>query len=348
MVVASPNSSLTTSSKPSAADTATTAAAARIPTIDLSGGTSNRQALSKLLVEASEKYGIFKLINHGIPQDRISRAEEEAMAFFAKPTAQKLAASPKSSLVDTGNTTRFGYGINNIGHHGDIGEIEYLLLSSQPSLISQLAFSISQNPSKFSCALNDYIQATKNVACELLDLMAEGLGISDNSIFSRMILDSQSDSLLRINHYRPLPDFIHPSPSNKLGFGEHSDPQIFAILRSNDIAGLQILLDDGLWVPVPPDPTAYYVMIGDLFQVFTNGRFGSLKHRATANIGPRSRMSMTLFASPSLDTWISPLPEMVTSDQPCIYRPFTWREYKTYIYSLTLAGSRLDSFKIRP
>ncbi|XP_022983230.1 gibberellin 2-beta-dioxygenase 2-like [Cucurbita maxima] len=335
MVVASPNSSLTTNSKPSAA--------ARIPTIDLSDRTSNRQALLKLLVEASEKYGFFKLINHGIPQDCISRAEEEAMAFFAKPTAEKLPASPEISPIDVGNTTRFGYGINNIGRHGDIGEIEYLLLPSQPSLISQLAFSISQNPSKFSCALNDYIQATKNVACELLDLMAEGLGISDNSIFSRMILDAQSDSLLRINHY-----FIHPTPSNKLGFGEHSDPQIFAILRSNDIAGLQILLDDGLWVTVPPDPTAYYVMIGDLFQVFTNGRFGSLKHRATANIGPRSRMSMTFFASPSLDTWISPLPEMITSDQPCVYRSFTWREYKTYIYSLTLAGSRLDSFKIRP
>lgn len=171
---------------------------------------------------------------------------------------------------------------------------------------------------------------------------------SDTSIFSRMISDVQNDSLFRINHYRPLSDFTNLTPSDKIGFGEHSDPQIFTILRSNDVGGLQISLDDGLWVPVSPDPTAYFIMIGDLFQVLTNGRFGSLKHRAVANTGPKPRLSMAYFASPSLNAWISPLQQMVTSNQPCLYRPFTWGQYKAHIYSLTLASSRLDSFKIKP
>lgn len=338
MVVPPPNSSPTTNSKSSAA---------AIPTIDLSSSTTNRQALSKLLVQACENYGFFKLINHGVPQDSISRVEEEALAFFAMPTDEKLALGPQIPPPATA-ATRFGYGIKSIGCSGDMGEIEFLLLSAQPSSVSQLTLSLSKNPSKFSCVLNDYIKAIKNLACELLDLMAEGLGISDTSIFSRMISDVQNDSLFRINHYRPLSDFTNLTPSDKIGFGEHSDPQIFTILRSNDVGGLQISLDDGLWVPVSPDPTAYFIMIGDLFQVLTNGRFGSLKHRAVANTGPKPRLSMAYFASPSLNAWISPLQQMVTSNQPCLYRPFTWGQYKAHIYSLTLASSRLDSFKIKP
>lgn len=117
--------------------------------------------------------------------------------------------------------------------------------------------------------MNDYIEAVKNLACELLDLLAEGLCISDKSIFSRMILDVQNDSLFRFNHYCPLPESMrdYHLNTNKIGFGEHSDPQIMTILRSNDVGGLQISLDDGSWIPISPDPTAFYIMIGDLFQV---------------------------------------------------------------------------------
>ncbi|KAL0554051.1 hypothetical protein IC582_007959 [Cucumis melo] len=332
----------------SAKSSSAAAASTRIPTIDLSSITTNRQALSKLIVEACEKYGFFKLINHGIPQDSVSRVEEEAISFFAMPTAEKLATSSQNA-PPINSTTRIGYGIRNIGCSGDMGEIEYLLLSARPSSVSQLALSLSKNPSNFSRVLNGYIQEIKDVACELLDLMAEGLGISDTSIFSRMILDDHNVSLFRINRYRPFPDDIinHPPP-NTIGFSEHTDPQIFTILRSNDVGGFHISVNDGSWVPVSPDPTAYFIIIGDLFQVLTNGRFVNVKHRVATNIEPKPRMSMAYFAAPSLNALISPLKEMVTSNQPCLYKPFTWGEYRAHIYSLPLASSKLDFVKIIP
>lgn len=127
-----------------------------------------------------------------------------------------------------------------------------------------------------SSAVSDYIEAVREVACELLELMAEGLGAPDPSVFSRLIRDADSDSIIRLNHYPPMPVPIigckdkDTSPShntNRVGFGEHSDPQILTLLRSNDVGGLQISLNDGVWVPVSPDPNGFCVNVGDVLQV---------------------------------------------------------------------------------
>ena len=124
----------------------------------------------------------------------------------------------------------------------------------------------------YSCAANDYIEAVRELASEILDLVAEGLWVPDKYVFSRLIRDVQSDSVLRVNHYPPVKNRDPSSKACKddqIGFGEHSDPQILTILRSNDVAGLEISLHDGFWVPVPPDPTQFYVIIGDALRVST-------------------------------------------------------------------------------
>lgn len=122
-----------------------------------------------------------------------------------------------------------------------------------------------------SCVVNDYIEAVKGLTCEILELLAEGLRIQDKRILSRLITDSDSDSLLRLNYYpcgsRDLDEDRDMTNQCQIGFGEHSDPQILTVMRSNDVAGLQILLADGVWVPIPPDPCAFFVNVGDILQV---------------------------------------------------------------------------------
>lgn len=120
-----------------------------------------------------------------------------------------------------------------------------------------------------SSALNDYIQAVRTMACEILELMAEGLNIGPRNVFSKFLLDEQSDSLFRLNHYPPCPELqglSEHSDRNVVGFGEHTDPQIISILRSNNTSGLQIL-GDGTWISVPPDQYSFFINVGDSLKV---------------------------------------------------------------------------------
>ncbi|GLT98934.1 hypothetical protein SLE2022_164080 [Rubroshorea leprosula] len=302
-----------------------------LPIIDLSG---ERSEVSKQIVKACEEYGFFKVINHGVAEDIITGMEEEALNFFRKPLPEKQKAGPANP---------YGYGCKNIGFNGDVGELEYLLLHTNPISISQKSISISNDPNKFRTITTAYIESVKELACEILERMAEALCVTDASVWSRMIRDDDSDSLFRLNHYPPS-DLLQGDDDLQVGFGEHTDPQILTMLRSNDVGGLQISVHDGMWVPVPPDPNAFCVNVGDVLQAMTNGRFLSVRHRALTN-SSRPRMSMAYFGAPPLHARVEALPEMLTGNGASLYRPFTWAEYKKAAYTRRLRDSRLEFFR---
>lgn len=315
--------------------------AMELPVVDLSG---ERSEVSKLIVKACEEYGFFKLVNHGVPENIIQKLEEQVLSFFALPVSEKQRAGPP------GPADPLGYGCKNIGFNGDTGEVEYLTLNTNPLSIAHRSKTISNDPSNFRSSVSGYVEAVRELACELLDLTAEGLMVSDTSVFSRLIRDVDSDSILRLNHYPPIQvdckdwDSSPSYANSKVGFGAHTDPQILTLLRSNDVGGLQISIEDGVWIPVPPDPTAFWVNVGDVLQVMTNGRFVSVRHRALTN-SCKPRISIAFFGAPPLQARIAAPPEMVAPNRQSLYRPFTWAEYKKKIYSLRLGDSRLDLFR---
>ena len=108
-----------------------------LPIIDLS---FDRSEVSKLIVKACEEFGFFKVINHGVPHDVITRMEEESLGFFAKPAQEKQRAGPANP---------YGYGSKNIGFNGDVGEVEYIILSTNSASISQRSNTISNDPIRF-------------------------------------------------------------------------------------------------------------------------------------------------------------------------------------------------------
>ncbi|KAJ6417020.1 hypothetical protein OIU84_002835 [Salix udensis] len=225
-----------------------------IPLIDLSNPDSKH-----LLVKACEEFGFFKVVNHGVPLESILKLESEAVKFFSLPLSEKEKAAPPNP---------FGYGNKSIGQNGDVGWVEYLLLTANRESISQRLSSVfGDNPEKFRRALNDYISAVKKMACEILEMMADGLRIQNRNVLSKLLKDEQSDSVLRLNHYPPCPEIQALKDHDMIGFGEHTDPQIISVLRSNNTSGLQISLNDGSWVSVPPDLSSFFINVSDSLQV---------------------------------------------------------------------------------
>ncbi|CAO2184697.1 unnamed protein product [Urochloa humidicola] len=310
-----------------------------IPTVDMSAP-SGRGELARRLVRACAERGFFKAVNHGVPARAAARLDAAASAFFARPAEAKQAAGPPDPL---------GYGSRNIGANGDVGELEYLILHADHAAVARKARVIdAEDPARFSAAVNEYVDAVRRLACRVLDLLGEGLGLSDPTSFSRLISAVHSDSLLRINHYPPSAATVEDAnKSGSIGFGEHTDPQILSVLRANDVDGLQVLLPDGLggdeWVPVPADPAAFFINVGDLLQALTNGRLVSIRHRVMASTS-RPRLSAIYFAAPPLHARITALPETVTAGAPRRYRPFTWAEYKKAMYAHRLSHNRLNLF----
>ncbi|XP_057949645.1 gibberellin 2-beta-dioxygenase 1-like [Malania oleifera] len=301
-----------------------------IPLVDLSQPDSK-----SLLVKACEEFGFFKVVNHGVPTQFISKLESQAVKFFSLPLSEKEKAGPPDP---------FGYGNKCIGPNGDIGWVEYLLLNTHSEFNSQRFESVfHEDPEIFRSCVNDYVSAVRNMACEILELMADGLKIQPRNAFSKLLMDEQSDSIFRLNFYPPCPEAQSLDGSNLIGFGEHTDPQIISVLRSNNTSGLQISLGDGNWLSVPPDEDSFFINVGDSLQVMTNGRFQSVRHRVLAN-SIKSRVSMIYFGGPPLSEKIAPLPSLMEGEES-LYKEFTWFEYKRSAYSSRLADRRLVFFE---
>ncbi|KAL6991448.1 Gibberellin 2-beta-dioxygenase [Sarracenia purpurea var. burkii] len=305
-----------------------------IPVIDLSDPDAKT-----LIIDACQKFGFFKLVNHGVSTELMTTLEAEAIKFFNLPQSEKDKAGPPNPS---------GYGNRRIGPNGDVGWVEYLLFSTNPDSISQKCLSIfRENPEVFRSALKDYISDVREMICEVLELIADGLKIEPRDVLSRLVRDEKSDSFFRLNHYPPCPELQVQALSgrNLIGFGEHTDPQIMSAVRSNNTTGLQISLKDGTWVSVPPDQNSFFINVGDSLQVITNGRFRSVRHRVLLADSQKSRVSMIFFGGPPLSEKIEPLSQLMEEGEESLYNEFTWGEYKTSAYKSRLGDYRLGLFE---
>ncbi|KAL9687498.1 hypothetical protein QQ045_031901 [Rhodiola kirilowii] len=298
---------------------------AGIPVVDFS-----RPMQEALLIKACEEFGFFKVINHGVSVELIAKLEEEAVRFYNLSQSEKEKAG-------------YPYGNKRIGPNGDVGWIEYLLFSANQQYVSGRSGSGACLPDSFMKLVEVYVKEVQMLACNVLELMAEGMQLESKDELSKMLKNEKSDSFFRINHY---PNHLKARcGQNMIGFGEHTDPQIISVLRSNNTSGLQISgRADGNWISVLSDSNSFFINVGDTLQVLTNGRFKSVKHRVLAD-SRDSRLSMIYFAGPALSENIAPICSLMDEGEESLYKEFTWYEYKMSAFKSKLADNRLRNFE---
>jgi salicylic acid 3-hydroxylase len=74
-----------------------------------------------------------------------------------------------------------------------------------------------------------------------------------------------------------------------------------------------------------------------VLQVLSNGIYKSVIHRAVVN-STEARISIPTFYCPSPDAVIEPASPLVTTDNPALYKKFTYGEYYQKFWSKGLEG----------
>nr|CAB3470999.1 unnamed protein product [Digitaria exilis] len=160
--------------------------------------------------------------------------------------------------------------------------------------------------------------------------MSKNLGLQPEVIANKCVGGLQS---VRMNFYPPC-----AHADKVVGFSPHSDADLLTlVLQVNEVQGLQVKRDDDTWVPVHPLEGAFIVNVGDILQIFTNGRYRSVEHRAVVDT-ERERLSVAAFHSPSIHATIGPLTELVSDQEMMMYKTVDHESFMKLFFSAKLDG----------
>ncbi|XP_068641115.1 flavonol synthase/flavanone 3-hydroxylase-like [Aristolochia californica] len=284
-----------------------------IPTIDLSD--PNQERLVENMAKASTEWGIFQLINHGIPEDLIKKLQCVGKEFFELPKEEK-----EVYAIKPGAETLEGYGTKlQKDLEGKKAWVDFLFHNIWPP--SRINYSVWPNKSPYREANEEYAQYMRGVVEKVLNSLSLGLGL-EGGVLKGAVGGEDMEYLLKINYYPPC-----PRPDLALGVVAHTDMSAVTMLVPNDVPGLQVFKDDH-WFDAKYVPNAIIVHIGDQIEILSNGRYKSVLHRTTVN-KEKTRMSWPVFCSPPPEMVIGPLPEFVSDENPAKYKT---KKYKDYQY----------------
>ncbi|KAL5705490.1 hypothetical protein ACHQM5_023788 [Ranunculus cassubicifolius] len=299
-----------------------------IPVIDL--GRKDRNAIAQEVIKASEEFGFFQVINHGVSEKIIKDMMDVGQEFFEMPIEDKMVMYSE----DPRQLCRLYSSIN---YENEETHFWRDTLRHPVHPVEHFKHLWPLKPTTYKEIAETYSIMVRSLGLNLLEIIDEGLGLR-SGYFNDELTKFQ---LLSINHYPPCPD-----PSLTLGLPKHSDPNLLTVLLQADISGLQVLDDEGEWISVEPIPNAFIVNLGHILQIISNGRLKSAEHRVVTN-SKVTRTTITTFFYPWVESIIHPAEELLNEDTPAKFRAFKYPEFlKLYLELTADTDDILKEFKI--
>ncbi|KAI3469744.1 hypothetical protein Pfo_026407 [Paulownia fortunei] len=305
----------------------------QVPVIDLSDiqTADRRKQIVEEVRRASETWGFFQVMNHGIPLTVLDEMIDGVRKFNEQDAEEKK----KYYSRDITRRVRFNSSYD-------------LFTSRTASWRDTLTISFSgPNPTDHeelpaSCRKSavEYSKHVEILGNILLGLLSEALGLKTDHLKN---LECSQGHRLHCHYYPACPE-----PELAIGTTKHSDAGFLTILLQNQItSGLQVLYQ-GQWVDIQPIPGGLVVNVGDLLQLVSNVKFRSNEHRATASrIGPRISVAC-FFSGPVNGAKIyGPIKELISEENPPMYRDVVLGEYVAKFLTTGLDNYRaLDYYKV--
>ncbi|KAL5748108.1 hypothetical protein ACOSQ2_025405 [Xanthoceras sorbifolium] len=263
-----------------------------IPVIDLQDIVSLEKD-HKQLGEACKEWGIFRLVNHGVPLTLISQIQDQAQKLFS------LSFEAKQTLFNNNSSDpalSYFWGTPALTPSGSaLNPKKINWVEGFNVLLGQLPDhdQVSEDPmlDSFRLLLKEYGRHTGRLARGIFKAILKTLDMeSEKSKYSHL---SESTGIVRVYRYPKI------SKINKeaTGMEVHTDSSVISILNQDQVGGLQVFKDDK-WYHVQPIGSELIVNLGDMMQAISNDKYVSVKHKVMTN-KQEDRLSVCYFVFPA-------------------------------------------------
>ena len=295
-----------------------------VPTIDLArwqdGSAPERAALSEELDAALRRTGMFLLRNHGVPQQAAVESRERAREFFSLP-AQVKARYSVEAACDGGWLEMHppgGVGVDAADSRAAAAPDLHESFYSGPAYrtgdpdADRLNYPANRWPAEvpgLRTAVEDYTGHLLRVARALNEMFAVTLGLPADYFTARAERATWTQNLSLYPSLNAIGGSVAPGQFRN---GPHTDLGTFTVLsRQPGVGGLQGYDENAGWFAPPYDPDSLVVNLGDLMELWTDGRWRALRHRVlppSPSAPDEELLSLVFFFETDPDTLIEPLP----------------------------------------
>lgn len=200
-----------------------------VPVVDLEG-MADDPVRRKLIVDqvrsASEEWGFFQVINHGVPEEITQKMIAGAIRFFDQDPEIKKALYTRDATKKVVHNSNFDLYQSKAA---DWRDNMYCLLAPSPPPYEEI-------PAACRDIMLDYQKQVTKVGFLLFELLSEALGLKPSHLKD---INCAEGLAMLLNYYPACPE-----PELTMGTSKHQDDYFLTVLLQDQIGGLQALHKD--------------------------------------------------------------------------------------------------------